>query len=263
MGPTLIGLSIGIVILAVVFSVLQRLWPADPDQRTLRPGMLSDLGYFLLTPFITKQLTRLAVIAALIPLAYAYGMDVRNFASGHGTIGAQSLPMQALQIVVLSDFLRYWVHRLFHGGWWWKVHAVHHSSPTMDWLAAVRVHPINDVVPAVLTVPPLIAMGYNPAAVAAFLPFLTAYAIMLHANLSWDYGPFRYVLASPAFHRWHHTKAEEGQDKNFAGLFPLWDLMFGTFYMPRGRQAEVFGVDDPVPKNIFGQLLYPFFSSRR
>jgi sterol desaturase/sphingolipid hydroxylase (fatty acid hydroxylase superfamily) len=132
----------------------------------------------------------------------------------------------------------------------------------MDWLAAVRVHPVNDVVPAVLTVPPLIAAGYNPAAVAAFLPFLTAYAIMLHANLSWDYGPFRYVVASPAFHRWHHTKAEEGQDKNFAGLFPVWDLLFGTFYMPRGRQADVFGVDDPVPKNIFGQLVYPFLSSR-
>jgi sterol desaturase/sphingolipid hydroxylase (fatty acid hydroxylase superfamily) len=262
MGPTLEGLFIGILVLGAFFSVLQWLWPALPGQPFFRRGMFSDLGYFVLTTFVTRQLTRLAVIVAILPLAYVYGMDPKAFASGHGTVGAQPLAAQALQIVVISDFLRYWAHRLFHTGWWWKVHAVHHSSETMDWLASVRVHPINDVVPAVLTVPPLIAAGYNPAAVAAFLPFLAAYAIMIHANLSWDYGPFRYVLASPAFHRWHHTKAEEGQDKNFAGLFPLWDLMFGTFYMPRGQQAELFGVDDPVPKNIFGQLLYPFRSSR-
>jgi sterol desaturase/sphingolipid hydroxylase (fatty acid hydroxylase superfamily) len=263
MGPTVAGISIALAILAVVFAVLQALWPSLPQQRTFRPGMLTDLSYFVISPFLTRNLTRLSVVAALIPLAALYGMDVKSFAAGHGPVGAQSLAMQAIQIVVLSDFLRYWVHRFFHQGWWWKVHAVHHSSPTLDWLAAARVHPINDVVPALLTVPPLIAAGYNPAAVGAFLPFLTAYAIMLHANLSWDYGPLRYVVASPAFHRWHHTKQAEGQDKNFAGLFPVWDLLFGTFYMPRGRQPEIFGVDDPVPGNVFGQMLYPFWSSRR
>jgi sterol desaturase/sphingolipid hydroxylase (fatty acid hydroxylase superfamily) len=140
---------------------------------------------------------------------------------------------------------------------------VHHSSPQLDWIAAARVHPLNDLIPAVVTVPPMIAAGYNPAAVAAFLPFLTFYAVMLHANLNWSYGPFRYVLASPVFHRWHHTKQAEGQNKNFAGLLPVWDLLFGTFYMPRGRQPEIFGVDDPVPGNILGQMIYPFLPSRR
>jgi len=45
-------------------------------------------------------------------------------------------------------------------------------------------------------------------------------------------GPLRAVLASPRFHRWHHTSAKEGRDKNFAGLLPLWDILFGTYYMP-------------------------------
>jgi sterol desaturase/sphingolipid hydroxylase (fatty acid hydroxylase superfamily) len=66
------------------------------------------------------------------------------------------------------------------------------------------------------------------------------------------------LIASPAFHRWHHTSAEEGRDRNFAGFFPLWDLLFGTFYMPKGAQPEVFGVDDPVPSGLLGQLVYPF-----
>ena len=94
---------------------------------------------------------------------------------------------------------------------------------------------------------------------AAFVPFLTFYALLLHANVTWSYGPLRFVIASPVFHRWHHTTEEEGLDKNFAGLFPFIDLAFGTFYMPPGRQPSRFGVlRDDVPPRLMGQLLYPF-----
>ena len=65
------------------------------------------------------------------------------------------------------------------------------------------------------------------------------------------------MISSPAFHRWHHTAEEEGRDKNFAGLLPVWDLLFGTFYMP-DRQPERFGVTDQVPGSYLGQLLWPF-----
>src|SRR5438477_457767 len=83
------------------------------------------------------------------------------------------------------------------------------------------------------------------------------YAIGLHANVRWTFGPLRYMLASPTFHRWHHTSEDAGLDKNFAGLFPIWDLMFGTFYLPR-TQPTRFGVSDPVPDGIIGQLVWPF-----
>lgn len=90
------------------------------------------------------------------------------------------------------------------------------------------------------------------------MPLLTAYSIFLHANVRWDYGPLRYVIASPRFHRWHHTSQAEGLDRNFAGLFPWIDLAFGTFYMPPGREPEVFGVADGVPAGLLGQLAWPF-----
>jgi sterol desaturase/sphingolipid hydroxylase (fatty acid hydroxylase superfamily) len=115
----------------------------------------------------------------------------------------------------------------------------------------------------IITAGPIVALGYNVSAVAAFTAFTTFYAITLHANLRWTYGPLRYAIASPAFHRWHHTCAVEGQDKNFAGFLPVWDLMFGTFHMPRGRQPELFGVADPVPGGLIGQLVYPFRRKRR
>ena len=83
-------------------------------------------------------------------------------------------------------------------------------------------------------------------------PFTTATSAFVHANLNWTLGPFKYVLAGPVFHRWHHTAADRGGSKNFAGTFPIWDLMFGTFYMPENELPDAYGVDDKNFPEGFG-----------
>jgi sterol desaturase/sphingolipid hydroxylase (fatty acid hydroxylase superfamily) len=81
----------------------------------------------------------------------------------------------------------------------------------------------------------------------------------VHANLNWTLGPFKYVLASPVFHRWHHTAADRGGEKNFAGTFPIFDWLFGTFYMPKAELPEAYGIDDKsFPPGVGSQLVYPF-----
>jgi sterol desaturase/sphingolipid hydroxylase (fatty acid hydroxylase superfamily) len=81
----------------------------------------------------------------------------------------------------------------------------------------------------------------------------------VHANLNWTLGPFKYAIATPVFHRWHHTSLKEGGDTNFAGTFPVWDILFGTFRMPDNVLPDNYGVDDQViPDEIGGQLAYPF-----
>jgi sterol desaturase/sphingolipid hydroxylase (fatty acid hydroxylase superfamily) len=85
------------------------------------------------------------------------------------------------------------------------------------------------------------------------------HSAFVHANLNWTFGPFKYVIATPVFHRWHHTAVSEGGNTNFAGTFPLWDLLFGTFRMPEGQLPEKYGVDDEVIPASFGrQLVHPF-----
>jgi sterol desaturase/sphingolipid hydroxylase (fatty acid hydroxylase superfamily) len=101
-------------------------------------------------------------------------------------------------------------------------------------------------------------MGFSPLVFVILGPINVLFSSLVHANLNWTYGPFRYVIASPVFHRWHHTSQEEGRDKNFAPTFPFLDVIFGTFYMPKGKLPETFGVDDPVPDDFIGQLKYPF-----
>jgi sterol desaturase/sphingolipid hydroxylase (fatty acid hydroxylase superfamily) len=155
------------------------------------------------------------------------------------------------------------MHRLFHRPRLWPFHAVHHSSTEVDWLSAVRLHPVNDVLARIVQAAPIL-LGFPATVLAVYVPFISFYAILLHANVSWTFGPLRYVLASPTFHRWHHTTEREGLDKNFAGFLPLWDMLFGTFYMPPGKQPQLFGVlHNDVPQDLIGQLLYPFRSQRR
>ena len=265
MAPTVGALLLAALVLGIGFALLERRWPGVPNQPWWRADASTDLAYWFFTPIVTRGVTRLGVIAAVIVLALAAGVPldkphVEALASGAGRL-VQRQPhlLQVLEVLLLGDLIAYWTHRLFHGRRLWPFHAVHHSSRQVDWLSSVRLHPVNDVVSRVLQVVPLLVIGFPPGVLAAYVPFLTLYALLLHANVSWDFGPLRYVLASPAFHRWHHTTEAEGLDKNFAGLFPFLDALFGTLYLPRGRQPERFGIlGDPIPNGLWAQLRDPF-----
>ena len=262
MQSTFAGIIAAFFIVGAAMIAIERLWPAVRGQRVLRRGFLLDLAYWAFTPLVTRAISRLGVILALALLALAQGLSVERatfdaFLAGHGPIGAQPKWLQAIEMLFLLDFLAYWMHRLFHGRRLWPFHEIHHSSEELDWLSSVRVHPVNDLVNRVVPAVLVVLAGFSPLVLAGALPFLAIYAVLLHANVDWDFGRLRTVIASPAFHRWHHTGTEDGRDKNFAGLFPLWDLMFGTYYMP-GRVPGRFGVDRPVPGTLWGQLAWPF-----
>jgi sterol desaturase/sphingolipid hydroxylase (fatty acid hydroxylase superfamily) len=160
-------------------------------------------------------------------------------------------------VVVAYDFLQYALHRWFHGDRMWRYHAVHHSAQEIDVMTGFRNHPVNFVVGVGGPTAVLLLLGFSPAAFAALAPFNFVMAALVHANLNWTYGPFRYVLSSPMFHRWHHAIVEGSLSRNYAPNFPIWDLMFGTFYMPVGEKPVAYGAPD-VPDEFIKQLAYPF-----
>ena len=260
MPPTVQGVLIGFVVLLLAFRALQFLRPRDKRLPLLRRGFWTDLAYWAFTPLVTKAVTRAVVIIAIVPVALlAYGkVDKDLLLHGFGPAARLPLWLQAVLILVLGDFIGYWMHRWFHGERLWRFHAVHHSSVDLDWLSAVRLHPVNDALMRVAGAVPLLALGLAPVALAGVAPVLTLMAILVHANLDWDWGPLRAVVASPRFHRWHHTDEASARDKNFAGLLPLWDILFGTYYMPKDRLPQQFGTESPVPPGLLGQLLFPF-----
>jgi sterol desaturase/sphingolipid hydroxylase (fatty acid hydroxylase superfamily) len=69
----------------------------------------------------------------------------------------------------------------------------------------------------------------------------------------------RYVIAGPVFHRWHHATADKDAERNFASTFPVLDVIFGTFYMPKQVLPAAYGVSDKgFPPGFGAQMIYPF-----
>jgi sterol desaturase/sphingolipid hydroxylase (fatty acid hydroxylase superfamily) len=258
--PTLTGLAVGFVVLLVLFRGIELLRPVSRRLPVLRRGFWTDLAYWIFTPLVTRAATRLSVIIVLIPIAYAIYGRVDKDLIDHGFGPASRLPLwlQATAILVLSDFIGYWMHRWFHGGRMWRFHAIHHSSIDLDWLSSVRLHPVNDALMRIATTIPVLALGFAPVSAASIVPVLIFMSIVVHANVDWDWGPLRSVLASPRFHRWHHTDETAARDKNFAGIFPVWDILFGTYYLPPDKRPTTFGTSTPVPSSLLGQLMFPF-----
>ena len=264
--PTLTVTLLALGVFSGIFFVIERWLGRGRAQKVFRRQWLTDATWWVITPLFTKQMVRLVIVLPALllvgaGLATVEGLQLKTY-TGFGPLSRQPLWLQAIEIYVIVDFIGYWTHRLFHRGRWWPFHAVHHSTEELDWLGSVRVHPVNDLVNKLLQVSPLLLMGFNPYVTLSTAPFLTFYAIFLHANVNWDFGPLRGVIASPVFHRWHHSRDREAWDKNFAGLLPLWDRLFGTYYMPRDRWPENFGIHDPMPGNIFGQIWVPFAWTR-
>lgn len=254
--------------LALVFRWIERRAPAI----ALRPRRLretiTDLTYWFLGPALIRPLVQAIVITVVALAAFAItgardpDAIATAFSSG-SPIGRQPAWLQAIELLVVWDFMGYWIHRAFHRGVAWRVHAIHHGAERLDWLAAVRVHPLNELFAILLRALPLFLLGFRLDLLAATAPAFAFYALLLHANVAWDFGPLRAVLASPAFHRWHHAADVEGRDCNFAGLLPVWDILFGTFHLPRGRLPHATGADVPIPDGFLQQLRHPWSAARR
>ena len=240
-------LIIAFAVAAIVFALLERIGAALPRKPLFRRERLVDFVYWLFTPVVTRTLSSVSLFAAIALLA-----PPRS-----SWFASQSKLAQIIELLVAADFIGYWTHRAFHRGALWRIHAIHHSSRDLDWLSASRLHPLNEIITRLTQVVPLYLLGFRNDALVAIVPILTFWAVFIHANVRWDFGPLRYVIATPRFHRWHHTSEDEGLDKNFAGLFPWIDLLFGTFYMP-DRQPVTFGVREEIPNGLLGQLAHPF-----
>lgn len=257
MNSTVALLLFGFVVLPALCILAERLWPQRPGGRTFRQGFGADLVWYAVQSAVSRVVAPLVVFAAVLPIFLLADLPLDNYWSGFGPLAKLPLTAQVLAVFVAADFLSYWQHRWFHRPALWSVHVVHHSSAELDWLSATRFHPLNEIGAQLIYVAPLIAVGFSPMAFVLLAPFTATYAVVLHANINMSFGPLRYVVASPVFHRWHHTQAEQAQNKNFAGFLPLWDVLFGTFYYPRDTAPHTFGVDEAVGAGFWRQLLHP------
>ena len=261
-GETVVKILPISIALAVVFSALSH-WSACNAGKPWwkKREIVTDLLYWFLIPLMARFVRIGLLVAGAAVVFGIHGAEglIAFYQNGHGPLATLPLWAQVVIFVVVSDFLLYWIHRAFHRPALWKYHAVHHSSQELEWISAARFHPVNIFLGSVAVDVALLLAGISPEVMVVVGPFTTTYSALVHANLNWTFGPLKYWLASPVFHRWHHTTADHGGDKNFAGTFPIFDWLFGTFYMPEGKLPTAYGIDDhEFPAGFGRQLLYPF-----
>jgi sterol desaturase/sphingolipid hydroxylase (fatty acid hydroxylase superfamily) len=250
------------IALAAAFTLLSVFWACNPGRPWWRKReLVTDLCYWFIIPLFARYL-RIGLLvlgaALLFGITTAEGL-VEFYDDGHGPLSQLPLWLQAVIFLVGSDLMMYWIHRAFHRPAMWKYHAVHHSSKELDWISAARFHPVNIMLGSVAADVVLLLAGISPNVFVFLGLFTVAHSAFVHANLNWTLGPLQYVIAGPVFHRWHHTAADAGGEKNFASTFPILDLLFGTFYMPKQALPGAYGVADKgFPAGFGAQLLYPF-----
>jgi sterol desaturase/sphingolipid hydroxylase (fatty acid hydroxylase superfamily) len=250
------------MVLALVFTVLSHFWSCNPAAPWWRKReLVTDIVYWFFVPLFARVFRiGLLVLGASIVFNIHEADDLIAFYDdGHGPLAQLPLWVQAALFLLLSDFMLYWLHRMFHGGGFWKYHAIHHSSVDLEWISAARFHPVNLLIGTISVDVILLMAGISPNIMLWVGPFTTFHSAFVHANLNWTLGPLKYVLATPVFHRWHHTKLQEGGNTNFAGTFPIWDILFGTFRMPQHKLPDNYGKDEAaMPAEIAGQIAFPF-----
>jgi len=241
------------LIAAFIFLPLERLFAARKDQKVLRRDWANDLIYVFVNGIVIRLGLVLIVLLTLAASRVAVPTDLREAVAG------QPLWLQLAQVFLLADLGFYLLHRLFHSvPALWRIHQIHHSIEEMDWLAAARVHPIDQILTKGASLLPCFALGFSEWAIGAFAIAYHWHSLLLHSNIRLSFGPLNRLIASPDFHRWHHCRDKEAWDRNFAGQLSLWDHVFGTAFMPKGRTAESFGIGEAVPAGYPAQLLHPF-----
>lgn len=241
----------GLLVLGPICVLCQRRWPAPEGAPTLavRRRWL-DWCFWLVTPLFTGALTLGVCLWIGIGLATARGVAVCDGAglalrcwpllAFEGALARAPLAVQAPAALLLVDLLSYVSHRARHWGPLWRLHRFHHTPVDLDWLAAARLHPLDDLLDNTFVMLPVLLLGFDHRIFLAVGPALLLHTLYLHLAVDWRLGPVAGWIASPAFHRAHHTPALARS--NFGGVLSVWDRLFGTFACPP-RAPQRFGAE--------------------
>lgn len=243
--------AVGLAVLGALFVPLERRWPII-DQRVLRRGWPTDVVHF-----VVDQVAAAALVAALASMLVPW---LEPLLPDLDTLVGS--PWRLALAAVLAELAAYWGHRAMHRvPFLWRLHAVHHSSPMMDWLAPSRRHVLDTALSEAACVVPLLAMGLSPPLVVSAFVLRRAQGLFVHANLRIRLPGLRWIVATPEFHHWHHSADPAHYDRNFAGQCPIVDLLFGTLYLSVDRWPASYGLaagSDPMPAGYLARLHWPF-----
>lgn len=257
----IVRLSAWLALLMVIFAPLEKRFALRKTQPFFRRAFGADVAFYYLSSLLPK-------LVLLMPLSFFAGLAHQAMSAGlYEWVAALPVWTRLLAALLVGEIGAYWGHRWSHQfPLLWRFHAIHHGAEDMDWLINTRAHPVDMVFTRLCGLVPMYLLGLaQPMANQLdIVPVLvtvigTIWGFFIHANLNWRFGRLEWLIATPAFHHWHHTNDGAAvANQNYAAVLPWIDRCFGTFYLPKEKWPERYGTDTPPSPTVAGQLLQPF-----
>ena len=147
-----------------------------------------------------------------------------------------------LGLLFAEDLCYYWSHRTNHEvRLFWAAHVNHHSSQHYHLATALRQSWTQPYLMWIFWLP-LPLLGFSPVMILQQQAISLIYQFFIHTQLVGKLGPLEWILNTPSHHRVHHAVNLRYLDKNHAGIFIIWDRLFGSFEAERDDDAPVYGI---------------------
>ena len=238
---------------ALIFIFIEKLFPLRKNQPIFRAEWQTDFQHFI----VNHMIVGFMLLATNLLVHQGFGWAVKTDLQAW----IQALPFagELLLLVLVADLVQYWIHRAYHETFLWRLHAVHHSIKTMDWMAGSRLHILEVLIMRTFILGTIFVLGFSKEVIDAYIVIVGFQAVFNHCNVNVRLGPLRYIIVTPNFHHWHHSQDKEALDTNYASHFAFLDYLFGTAAKSDKIWPDQYGVfGDYVPKGFWAQFKFPF-----
>lgn len=240
-----------------VLGLLEQVMPWERSWRRPHGDLGEDIGLFL---------TNTGTIALLQPLVLAAAVGIAGRLTMWLGVGlwpiAWPLLGQLVLALLVGELFEYAFHRAMHEvPALWRLHATHHSAPRLYWLNSVRFHPIDLFFVGTVRLAALVVLGCGEEVLALATVFAAIHGAYQHANVPVRIGPLNWIFSMTELHRWHHSKDVAEANHNYGGNLIVWDVVFGTRFLPPDREPpRAVGIGDMpnFPRGYLTQLVVPF-----
>lgn len=238
---------------ALIFIFIEKFFAHRKNQPIFRAEWQTDFQHFVVNHMVVGFMLLATNLLVHKAFSWAVMPALQN--------GIQSLPFVAelLLIILVADFAQYWLHRAYHETWLWRVHAVHHSIKSMDWLAGSRLHILEVLMTRTMVLGSIYVLGFSKEVIDAYIIVVGFQAVFNHCNVDVRLGFLRHIVVTPNFHHWHHSVDKEALDTNYASHFAFLDYLFGTAAQSNKIWPTQYGVlGGYVPNGFWAQFKFPF-----
>ncbi|MCB0997625.1 MAG: sterol desaturase family protein [Acidimicrobiales bacterium] len=236
--PTVLAAYPPVLTAAAVVTALE---VRHPYRRTWHPSartVAADVGFMVFVQMALPAVLSITFALVAEQLASDSGWQLRQ-------LWPHSLPStaQVVLMVFVADLPRYWLHRAaHHQPWLWRLHAVHHRPGELYWLNVGRFHPVEKVLQALVDSLPFVILGVGHWVLAGYFVFYAVNGFFQHSNCDVSLGPLNHLVSGPELHRWHHSVELVEANHNYGNNVIVWDTLFGTRWLPAGREVGEIGV---------------------